>query len=113
MVAHVQHVAEDEIAHGAALEAYLFGLDHLDEAGMVRQVEAVADPLGAKKHCIIKFLIATGVALARMQIQIKSASKFHRLALSFVDDGQELAYAWRSVFLLHKVKTDDHVGVFC
>jgi len=108
MVAHVQHIAEDEITHGATLEADLFVLDHLDEAGMVRQVEAVANPLGTKKHCIIKLLIATGVALSSVQIQIKSASELNRLALSFVDERQELTYTWRRVFLLHKVKTDNH-----
>ena len=66
MVAHVQHITEDKITHGTTLKAYLFSFDHLDEARMVRQVEAVADSLGAEKHCIVELLIATRVALASM-----------------------------------------------
>jgi hypothetical protein len=57
MASQVEGVAEDQVAHGAALNADLFLLDKFLQVGMEGQVETVADALGAQEDRIVKILI--------------------------------------------------------
>ena len=112
VVPHIQHVAQNEVANWAALYTYLLGLNHLNQAGMVRQVEAMTDSFWSQQHGIVQFLVAAGVALACVQVQVELASELLRLALSLVNERQEISQGWGCILFLDHIKAYDHVGVF-
>ena len=61
MCAQVMHIAEDLVRNGAAFNANVFLLDHLDEVWAHDQAEAVTNSLRAQKDCVMQLRVAARV----------------------------------------------------
>ena len=109
VVSHVKAVAEHEVRHRATLDAHIVELERLKQSRSPSDVEAVTDPLGSAKNCIINLLAILTIALSSVHVAVERVASVDCLRLGLIDLRQELFDRPRKVLLLDHVEAGNQV----
>lgn len=108
MVPHIETVAEHEVRYGATLDADVVELEHVQQVWSPRDVEAVADSLGAQQDGVVNLLAIAAVCLARVHHAMEGVAVVDGFGLCLIDLREELIDRPREVLLLHQIERYDH-----
>lgn len=106
MASEVVNVAQNMVRDWATLNADVVFLDHLNQLGMLGQVETVTDSLSAEKDSIEQFSVVATDTLASVKDQVEL---FAESLLCLVDDSEHILEFGVVVLLHDSVKSSNHV----